>query len=97
MEKVEAVPMCDSPVTLGRGSMMTNGSRDGSTGAWKYPLSIQVLYHASSTWRGSYVAGRVFVVIARRLISRRTQIAEGRTQTISFAFSVFCRVRSAFS
>src|SRR5438093_3302926 len=66
MEKVEAVPMCDSPVTLGRGSMMTNGSRDGSTGAWKYPLSIQVLYHASSTWRGSYVAGRVFVVIARR-------------------------------
>src|SRR2546429_477791 len=66
MEKVEAVPMCDSPVTLGRGSMITNGSRDGSTGAWKYPLSIQVLYHASSTWRGSYVAGRVFVVIARR-------------------------------
>jgi len=37
LENVEACPMCSSPVTLGRGSMMTKGVRSGSTGARKYP------------------------------------------------------------
>src|SRR5712691_4220037 len=72
MEKVEAWPMCNSPVTLGSGSMMTNGCRDGSTAARKYPAAIHVLYRAISTWRGSYVVGNVLVDMIRLVLKSAT-------------------------